>query len=153
MNSLLTAALSDWELNSDLDAQAADSIQSAFESDRAKKLVYRGRLAEQNLYHVTRTLAGHPESIRLHVQRIYLAVICNDQKALTAALFDMNLVLKDRGQVLRRRILEQVSPMLEPDVLVQLQVLTETGEHNPGDIPLQDSVVANGASISTFNKL
>lgn len=108
--------LSGWELNADFDSPNTGRIQAAFDAQHPRYLIYRGQQGKRILYHFTRMVAAEPDSLRLHVKRIYLAIACYDADALEGAFIDLLQVMGERGPTLRRRLFKQASPVLKPKV-------------------------------------
>lgn len=108
--------LSGWELNADFDSPNTGRIQAAFDAQHPRYLIYRGKQGRRILYHFTRMVAAEPESLRLHVKRIYLAIACYDADALEGAFIDLLQVLDERGPTLKRLLFEQARSVMKPEV-------------------------------------
>lgn len=128
VTSPIWTALSDWELNAEFDSTSTDDIQAAFEALDTHKLIYQGAQGRRNLNHYIRLVAGRPRILRNHVKRIYLATALNDRAELAAAMVDFFWVVKSKAPVLRKRLLEQLSPILPEDVKSLLLDALQTGE-------------------------
>ena len=145
MNSPIWAAVSGWELNAELEGLNALNIETLFTALEGKGLIYDGPHKSVLLHHYNRLVASAPNNLRSHVQRVYLSVLCQDGVELTGALMDLFLILKERGQALKQRLLDQGAPLLNPDDLELFKLVIEEGDNtrllslNP-----QKSVVING---------
>jgi len=145
VSSQIWAALSDWELDAELNSNKTQRIQAAFEALNQDNLVYRGQQSERNLYHYTRFVAGNPTSLKAHVRRIYMATALGMREELSGALMDLLWVLDQNGPTLRRRIFEQVSAMLPPR---SKRVISRAIEANDRklllELPIDRAVLVNG---------
>lgn len=145
MSSQIWAALSDWELDAELNSNKTHRIQAAFEALSQGSLIYRGAQSERNLYHYTRFVAGNPYSLKHHVRRIYAATALGLRDELAGAMMDLLWILGTKGPTLRRRIFEQVSEMLTPRAR---KVIARAIEQNDRrcllEMPAEKAVVVNG---------
>lgn len=145
MASQIWAALSDWELDAELDGDKTRLIQAAFESLNQSQLIYRGEQGERNLYFYTRDVARHPRSLKAHVRRIYTATALGQREELVGALMDVFWILRDKGPSLRRRLFEQVEGMLPKRARIVLQEVAESGEYKKLlTLPVDKTVLVNG---------
>ncbi len=108
-------------------------------------LIYDGAESLLVLRYLQRRVAARPIQLRNHIRRIYLSIQCRDRKQLYGALIDLLVVLKGRGQVLLKRILEQSRPLLNAD---DFQLMIKIGESGDlrllNSLPDSESVMING---------
>lgn len=145
MTSQIWAALSDWELDAELNSDKTQRIQAAFEALSQDDLIYRGVQSERNLYHYTRFVAGNPHSLKNHVRRIYMATALGKRDELAGALMDLLWILDKKGPTLRKRIFEQVSAMLAPRARKVISHAIEADDRRMLlELPVDRAVVVNG---------
>lgn len=145
MASQIWAALSDWELDAELDGDKTKLIQAAFESLNQRQLIYRGEQGERNLYFYTRDVARHPRSLKAHVRRIYAATALGARDELVGALIDVLWVLRDKGPMLRRRLFDQVESILPKRARAVLEEVVASGDHKKLLVlPVDKAVLVNG---------
>jgi len=146
VNSPIWAAVSDWELNAELEGLNALHIETLFTAMEGKGLIYDGPHKSVLLHHCTRLVACSPNNLRAQVQRVYLAILCDDGVELTGALMDLFLVLEDRGYGLRKRLVEQAAPLLRSsDLVVFNQVLENNQLNQLLNVQKQRSMLCNGS--------
>ncbi len=106
--------------------------------------------AEENKALFAHAIVRHPRDLRLHVQRILLHAETADP-AILGALYDLFLVLENRGTPLRRRMLSLARPLLSHIDYQNLQQQLAHGEsshtflHSPG----MGSVLGHGITDTT----
>ncbi|GGK82521.1 hypothetical protein [Amphritea balenae] len=146
MNSPIWAAVSGWELNAELEGLNALNIETLFTALEGKGLIYDGPHKSVLLHHFSRLVASQPNNLRSHVQRVYLSILCHDAAELTGALLDLFLTLKDRGQALRERLVEQGSPLLRQEDLELIKLSIEQNDSSLLlQLNMQNSVLCNGS--------
>ena len=146
MNSPIWAAVSGWELNAELEGLNALNIETLFTALEGKGLIYDGPHKSVLLHHFSRLVASQPNNLRSHVQRVYLSILCHDATELTGALLDLFLTLKDRGQALRERLVEQGSPLLRQEDLELIKLSIEQDDNSLLlQLNMQNSVLCNGS--------
>lgn len=145
MSSQIWAALSDWELDAELNSNKTHRIQAAFEALSQDNLIYRGAQSERNLYHYTRFVAGNPHSLKNHIRRIYTATALGLRDELAGAMMDLLWILDAKGPTLRKRIFEQVSAMLTPRARkVIAHAIERDNRRLLLELPVDKAVVVNG---------
>lgn len=73
----------------------------------------RGPQSEATAQFLAHAIARNPADLRSHVQRLHLHRVLDDRPRMLAALLDLFISLKDKGLPLRRRLLDQVRPLLD----------------------------------------
>lgn len=145
MTSPIWAALSDWELDAELNSDKTDRIQAAFEAVGQEGLIYRGDQSARNLYHYTRFVARNPESLKTHVRRIYMATALAEREELAGAMIDVLWVLGRKGPALKRRLFDQISAMLSPRARKVISRAIEAEDHKLLlELPIDRAVIVNG---------
>ncbi|WP_143773587.1 hypothetical protein [Neptunomonas antarctica] len=154
MNSPIGIALSDWDLNSEIESDLADNIQAAFESMELKSLIYKGSLRLQNLDYAIRQVANQPQELMAHVKRFYLAMLCRSESKVQGALIDLMIVLRYKGAPLLIRLINEAEVILGSSLCDQLKNIAQNKSAN--GILLLDvscSVLINGRSLpATYKK-
>ena len=147
MNSPIWAAVSGWELNAELEGINALNIETLFTALEGKGLIYDGPHKSVLLHHYRRLVATSSNNLRCHVQRVYLSILCHDGAELTGALVDLFLTLGDRGLALRKRLVEQGSPLMRQDDLALFNQVMDQEEGAALLLGLnkQQSVLCNGS--------
>ncbi|MGY8872667.1 MAG: hypothetical protein ACKVJE_19725 [Pseudomonadales bacterium] len=154
VNSPIWMALSDWDINAELDSDLAENIQAAFESMEQKSLIYKGSLAQLNLEYATRTVASQPMELMVHVKRFYLAMLCKSDKKVLGALIDLLIILRYRGNPLLLRLIKEAEAILGASLCETLKTIAEDKTAN-GILKLDvsGSVLINGCSLpATYQK-
>lgn len=148
VNSPVWMALSDWDINTELESSLAENIQAAFESMEQKKLIYTGTLPEMNLQLAIRRVANNPVKLRVHVKRFYLAILCRSEKKLLGALIDLLIALRSRGKPLSLRLIEEAGIILGASLCEQLKKIVED-QSLKGilELDFSGSVLMNGCSL------
>ncbi|MGH1460658.1 MAG: hypothetical protein ACRBB6_01355 [Neptuniibacter sp.] len=145
MNSQKRDGSSDLELNTDFDSANTGRIQAAFDAQHPRYLIYRGKQGKRILYHFTRMVAAQPDELKLHTKRIYLSIACYDSDALEGAFADFLQVLGDKGMTLKKRLFDQASTVMKPDVKKVIQNVIETGDLSGlSKLSTKYSVLING---------
>ncbi|MDO6563524.1 hypothetical protein Q4488_09030 [Amphritea sp. 1_MG-2023] len=145
MNSSIWAAISGWELNAELEGLNALNIETTFTALDGKALIYDGPHHSLLLHHYSRLVAANPNNLRHQVQRVYLSILCHDATELTGALLDLYLTLEQRGNALRRRLLQQGAALLsEDDLSIFDEVLSSGDNTRLLQLSKQASVLCNG---------
>lgn len=89
---------------------------------------------DRYLDHLRRRIGREPRDLLAHVRRILLAHACRRSEQVEEGLAELFGVLGDKGQSLRKRLLDLCAPMLSPD---QLQALAmEEGGAGSAGLPL-----------------
>lgn len=146
LNSPIWDVLADWNLNEDFESSNTDCIQAAFDSQCSNNLVYRGHQGHRVLYNFTRLVAAYPASLRLHTQRIYLAVACGNQAVLEGAFIDFLLTLGSKGDLLKRRLFQQVSEAMTTEVKTIIQQVVEGNDLTLlSELSYEWAVLSNGS--------
>jgi tetratricopeptide (TPR) repeat protein len=79
------------------------------------------------LHYLGHRIVNHPRELRSHVQRILLLIRQEDGASLYGALVDLLITLGDKGQALKRRMLDLAAPLLNRTSLMFLQRQLESG--------------------------
>ncbi len=153
VNSQIWMALSDWELNAEIDGQQADKIQSAFEFAGQKSLIYKGELPHENLKCAIRVVAKNPLDLNAHVKRFYLSILCRSADATLGALIDLMIILRFRGDALLLRLISEAEVLIGQSLANQLKdiVVTQAVSRLP-TLQTSHSVLINGTSMPAFFK-
>ncbi len=113
--------------------------ESAFAIDHDKSVRLPGEIADfRTSDYLAHWLARHPLDLIRHVQRINLHSDRAEPERLFAALVDLFIALGDRGEALRRRMLNGARHQLGKERQQLLDLLLQTGltaNHRLGDIP------------------
>jgi hypothetical protein len=154
MNSPIGMALSDWDLNSEIESELAENIQAAFESMEQKDLIYKGSLRSKNLDYAIRHVANQPQQLMAHVKRFYLAMLCRSESKVQGALIDLMIVLRYKGNPLLIRLINEAAVLLGTSLCDQLKSIAQNKTAN--GILLLDvscSILINGRSLpATYKK-
>lgn len=152
-DSQLWAALSDWELNEELESELADRIQATFESVNQKQMIYRGALPKEALFCFARQVAAHPENLSAHVKRFYLAMLNRSKEKVLGALIDLIIILRFKGDTLTSRLIGEAEPLLGQDAVEQLRgILKDKSAKRVLDLDVSESVLVNGRSLPAVYK-
>lgn len=153
LDSQILMALSDWDLNSEIESDLADSIQSAFESMEQSQLIYRGSLLKQNLEYFSRRVAKDPSDLTSHVKRFYLAMLSRSENNVLGALVDLIIMLRFKGDVLVTRLINESSPVLKDDTQKKLLgVLEDKSAKRILGFDTSKSVLINGCCLPAVYK-
>lgn len=141
-------ALSDWDINAELESNIAENIQAAFESMERKNLIYRGALPEHNLNLAIRKVAAKPTDLEAHVKRFYLAMLCRSEKKVLGALIDLLIILRYRGNPLLLRLIKESDLILSSDVCAQLKkIATDKTANGILKLDVSNSILIDGCSL------
>ena len=154
VNSPIWMALSDWDINAELESDLAENIQAAFESMEQKSLIYKGTLRELNLNLAVRKVASDPLELMAHVKRFYLAMLCRADKKVLGALIDLLIILRYKGNPLLLRLIKEAEAILGADLCKELKTIAEDKMAN-GILRLDvsGSILINGCSLpATYQK-
>lgn len=153
LDSQILMALSDWDLNSEIESDLADSIQSAFESMEQSQLIYRGSLLKQNLEYFSRRVAKDPSDLTSHVKRFYLAMLLRSEKDVLGALVDLIIMLRFKGGVLIERLIHEAEAILNTDIRKELLGVLENKSANKVlGLDTSKSVLINGCCLPAVYK-
>ncbi len=154
VNSPIWMALSDWDINEELDSDLAENIQAAFESMEQKSLIYKGTLPELNLNLAIRKVASQPMELMTHVKRFYLAMLCRSEKKVLGALIDLLIILRYKGNPLLLRLIKEAEAILGADLCKQLKAIAEDKTANGIlQLDVSGSILINGCSLpATYQK-
>lgn len=89
-------------------------------------------VADYLIHNISRS----PNELRNHIQRIYLFIQLQNSQALTGALVDLYLVLKDKGTALRYRVLMTARKLLSQQDFDIFYHALESGLDNYGVLPV-----------------
>lgn len=93
-----------------------------------RRLVLAGRGdARDGSRYLAHRIIDNPRDLRAHVQRILLLLAAGDEITLRASLVDLFIVLGDKGQALKTRMLDCASPLLSKTVAAFLRKHLATG--------------------------
>jgi hypothetical protein len=147
-NSSIWMALSDWDINAELESDLAENIQASFESLEQKGLIYKGSLPKHNLSLAIRKVAKNPTDLGAHVKRFYLAMLCRSKKKVLGALIDLMIILRYRGNPLLLRLIKEAEVMLGSDLCEQLIGITaEKTANGILKLDVSHSILINGCSL------
>lgn len=153
VNSQIWMAISDWDLNEEIDSPLADRIQAAFESNEPGALIYQGNLPELALLNIRRRVAAHPDDLKNHVKRFYLAMINRCAAEVTGALIDLVIMLRYRGNALSLRLIRESTPLLGEELTTRLQAIVEARQINQVvQFDTSRSVLVNGMALPAVYK-
>ena len=122
--------------NASVETECLNRIQAAFEAMGSGPLIYRGDQPRRLLRHLSRQVASQPESLSLHVRRVFLSIQLADKQELYGSLADLCWVLENRGQLLLSRLIEQAEALLS----CEQQVLLDRYLENPDPAYLKQSI-------------
>lgn len=130
--------------------EAASAISASFILDEARCLrPDRGTDSLVARRHLAVRVARDPLNLQAHVQRIHLLIDQGDGPRLAGALGDLFLALGDKGQGLRRTMLERAQPHLPVETARQFSDRLEVGLPHTGRLPAADgSVLCRGIAGS-----
>ncbi|RVU31051.1 hypothetical protein [Neptunomonas marina] len=141
-------ALSDWDLNSELESELADKIQSAFESADQDTLIYKGSLPTLSHRQYVRKVSREPLNLTAHVRRFYLAMVCGDKDNTVGALIDLVIILRYRGRALVERLISEAEQLIGPETTEQLKEIAQAKSVNRVlSLDVSRSVLVNGCSL------
>lgn len=153
VNSQIWMALSDWELNAEIDGEHADRIQSAFDFSAQKSLIYKGKLTRASLYCAQRAVARDPLDLNAHVKRFYLAMICRSKDAVIGALIDMMIILRFRGDSLSLRLINEAEALIGHALSSELRdIVVSQSTSRLVNLDTSHSVLINGNSMPAVFK-
>ncbi|WP_293266016.1 hypothetical protein [Neptunomonas sp.] len=154
VNSPIWMALSDWDINAELESDLAENIQAAFESMEQRSLIYKGSLTELNLDYAIRRVAGEPMQLMTHVKRFYLAMLCKSEKKVLGSLIDLLIILRYRGSPLLIRLIQEAEVLLGAPLCGTLKEITrEKSASRIFELDVSGSILINGCSLpATYQK-
>ena len=148
VNSQIWMAISDWDLNEELEGDLADRIQAAFETSEQKSLIYQGSVPKYALTNLTRLVATHPQDLKCHVRRFYLAMIHGSKSKVLGALIYLMIMLRYKGNALSLRLIRQAEPLLGAELSDNLSEIIASKRINQiVNLDVRHSVLINGRSL------
>ena len=152
-NSSIWMALSDWDINAELESDLAENIQAAFESLEQKSLIYKGVLPKHNLNLAIRKVGATPTDLGAHVKRFYLAMLCRSKKKVLGALIDLMIILRYRGNPLLLRLINEAEVMLGSDLCAQLAtIVADKTANGIFRLDVSNSILINGCSLPAVHR-
>jgi len=147
-------AISDWDLNEELESSLADSIQSTFDSLDQKALIYKGKHPELGLKQMCRHIARKPDDLPSHIKRFYLAMQTRSIAQVEGALVDIIIILRFHGKSLSERLIRESLPLLgQEKVEVFTSIVNDKTVNAVLNMDVSFSVLVNGNSLpATFKR-
>jgi len=147
-------AISDWDLNEELESGLADSIQSTFESLDQKSLIYKGERPELGLKQICRHVARQPDDLPSHIKRFYLAMQTKSIPNVEGALVDLIIILRFHGKSLSERLVRESLPLLGKEKTdTYMSIVNDKTVNSVLKMDVSHSILVNGNSLpATFKK-
>jgi hypothetical protein len=147
-------ALSDWDLNEELDSHVAERIQSAFAAVELRALIYKGELPESVLKQLKRNVAKDPEVLQNHVKRFYLALRLQKAAEVHGALIDLMIVLRFHGKSLAERLIKEAATLItEQKANEYIEILNEKTAQRLLSLDVEHSLLIDGNTLpAVFRK-
>jgi ribosomal protein S21 len=146
-------ALSDWDLNEELDSHVAERIQSAFAAEDLHALIYKGEHPDTVLKHLKRKVAKAPEVLQNHVKRFYLALRLKKETEVHGALIDLMIVLRFHGKSLAERLIKEAQVLItEPKADEYIEILNEKTAQRLLGLDVEHSLLIDGTTLPAVFK-
>jgi ribosomal protein S21 len=146
-------ALSDWDLNEELDSHVAVKIQSAFAAEELHALIYKGEHPDTVLKQLKRNVAKAPEILQNHVKRFYLAMRLKEEAEVHGALIDLMIVLRFHGKSLAERLIKEATALISDQKANEyIEILNEKTAQRLLSLNVEHSLLVDGNTLPAVFK-